>query len=367
MKVGILTFHRAHNYGAVLQCYALSKTLQSLGYDVEIIDYYPTYFKEEYSSFSINRFRKLSLVSKLSYIFSFLRNARIKRKHCLVFDKFINDLPLSSCQYTEYSLPPQGYDCIFFGSDQIWNPLLTKGEDKMFSGNFKVEGTSLIAYAASTNPSLCTNEYREYFSGIISRFKYISTREKSLCCYLNEIQPSCGRVVLDPVLLLNEEKWTEIAVEPKIKDYLLIYTVPQSDKVWELANLIAKEKGLEIVEVRPNANKVNNKKGKGTILKVVSPNEFLGYFLHASYVVTTSFHGTAFSVKFQKEFVTLSLGGSIDDRAVNLLSSIGLSDRMISHENLYSPSTAIDYNKVNMKLEIMIKDSINYIDLATRR
>ena len=174
-------------------------------------------------------------------------------------------------------------------------------------------------------------------------------------------------MVLDPVLLLNEEKWTEIAVEPKIKDYILIYTVPKSDKVWELANLIAKEKGLEIVEVRPNANKVNNKKGKGTILKVVSPNEFLGYFLHASYVVTTSFHGTAFSVKFQKEFVTLSLGGSIDDRAVNLLSSIGLSDRMISHENLYSPSTAIDYNKVNMKLEIMIKDSINYIDLATRR
>lgn len=357
MKIGIITYHRAHNYGAVLQCYALSTTLTLLGYTVDVIDYYPDYFKEQYATFSIKKFRKMSLRSKISYLRLFIMTYRTRSKRKELFNAFINKLPLTKKQYNEQDCMFEKYDAIFFGSDQIWNPTLTFGEDNVFSGNFDKNGAKFIAYAASTSSKILNNEYENYFRGIIERYNAISSREESLANYLNKIKPETAWVVLDPVLLLNEKRWSEIAIEPKEKNYLLIYTVPQSDKVWELARMIAKEKQLDIIEVRPNV-KINNKKN---ILQTVSPEEFLGYFKHASYIVTTSFHGTAFSVKFKKQFSTLKFGTHVDDRAKNLLGSLGLAGRMVPIDNLQIPQDKIDYTRVEEKLSKLINDSIQFI------
>lgn len=358
MKIGIITYHRAHNYGAVLQCYALSTTLTLLGHTVDVIDYYPDYFKEQYATFSIKKFWRMSLKSKISYLRLFIMTYRIRSKRKELFNAFINKLPLTKKQYNEQDCMFEKYDAVFFGSDQIWNPTLTFGEDNVFSGNFDKNGAKFIAYAASTSPKILNKEYEGYFRGIIERYNAISSREESLANYLNNIKFGTARVVLDPVLLLNENQWSEIAIEPKEKNYLLIYTVPQSEKVWELARMIAKEKQLEIIEVRPNV-KVNNKKN---VLQTVSPEEFLGYFKYASYIVTTSFHGTAFSVKFKKQFSTLKFGTHVDDRAFNLLSSIGLEGRMIPVEKLYVPNDCIDYSLVEEILNSHIEASIKFIE-----
>lgn len=357
MKVGIVTFHRAHNYGAVLQCYALYKTLESLGNQVEVIDYYPTYFHEEYAVFSKKRFKLLSLKSKIVYLIKSVICWPTKQKRINKFNDFIKKLPLSSIQYMENTNYPLGYDYIVFGSDQIWNPLLTEGIDNIFSGGFPKNNTKFIGYAASTNPRLLNKEYTDYFKGIIARFDAISTRESSLCDYLNMLEPKSAFQVLDPVLLLEREGWEHLIVKPDIDNYVLIYTVPQSEDVYEMAKMIAVEKGLKVIEVRPYVD-IQNKRN---VFQTTSPEEFLGYFKYASYVVTTSFHGTAFSVKFQKEFVTLKLESEIDDRTYNLLKQIDILERMIPKKELRIPITKIDYKLVNKRMEKLIYESKEFI------
>ena len=324
---------------------------------MEVVDYYPFCFKEEYAQFSLSRQKGKPLKSKIAYIIRHLLALRNKKKRCKAFNDFLNSLPLTKQQYNELTTPPEGFDALFFGSDQIWNPLLTKGKDKIFCGNFEKNNCKFISYAASTNPQILNDEYREYFTGIVKRFNSISIRENSLCNYLNTISPSCSRVVLDPVLLLSKDDWSKIAIKPKEENYLLIYTVPQSNKVWEMARMIAKEKGLRIVEIRPYAEPGNSK----NIMRHASPQQFIGYFKHASYIVTTSFHGTAFSLKFEKEFVTLKFGSAVDDRANNLLKSVGIEERMVSIGSLQIPNKEINYSVVTPKLEEQIEISNKFI------
>ena len=357
MKIGIITFHRAHNYGAVLQCFALSTTLKDLGHSVEVIDYYPSYFKKQYALFSLNHFSQLSMKSKCAYLCKCLITSVSKTKRRKKFNLFINQLPLTDSQYNEKNYVFKKYDAIIFGSDQIWNPLLTSKEDNIFCGNFSKNNSLFISYAASTSPGILNTSYSNYFKDIANRFDSISVREQSLVEYFHSIGAKSATLVLDPVLLLPQEKWKNIAIPSTKKNYLLIYTVPQNPKVRELAEMIAKQKKLEIIEIRPTVNLKPTKKS----LDTVSPNEFLGYFSGASFVVTTSFHGTAFSIIFQKQFVTLQLGTAQDDRAQNLLNQLGLKDRLVDHTHLINPESDIDYKKIQKKLDALIKHSKSFI------
>lgn len=357
MKIGIITFHRAHNYGAVLQCYALSQVLKENGNTVSVIDYLPEQFSIEYSLFP---FRNLSFKQKIVGLFKLLLVFDIKLKRSKVFNLFISKLPLSSVRLNESNFAIDKYDYIFFGSDQIWNPNLTKHVDNVYSGNFDGNGAKFISYAASSNPDVFITKYEEYFRGIISRFSAISVREYSLATYLNTLSPNCYKVVYDPVLLLNAESWATISERPKVSKYLLIYTVPQSSVVNEVAEQIAREMNLKVIELRPNVRNVR----KTGFIQTASPTEFLGYIQYADFVVTTSFHGTALSVVFNKEFLTLSLNEKIDDRAKNLLASVGLQDRLVKKYD--GKLSDINWKSVNSKLQERVKDSLNFIKEALK-
>lgn len=322
MKIGIITFHRAHNYGAVLQCYALATTLKELGHDVEVIDYLPTQFKVEYS---IYPFKHLSFFRKITQLLKLLPILDIKIKRSKAFNSFIKTLPLSKESYDETNAKFWEYDTIIFGSDQIWNPTLTNNKDNVYCGNFPKLGKKFVSYAASTNPKLLRKEYQAYFEGIINRFDSISTREVSLTDYLNELNRGVSQVVLDPVLLLTKDQWKKIAIKPIENHFLLVYTVPQHPQIIQVANQLAKEKNLQVIEIRPNVHNIRKK----NYLQTVSPAEFLGYIMYADYVLTTSFHGTALSVVFERQFLTLSINEQVDDRAANLLDNLCLSDRLV--------------------------------------
>ena len=350
MKIGVITFHRAHNYGAMLQCYALSEILKMLGHEVEVIDYLPTQFKIEYS---IYPFWHLSLWRKITQFLKILPVFDIKIKRSRAFNGFIKTLPLSRVSYNETNVDIKGYDVIFFGSDQIWNPTLTNNMDRVYCGDFPKCGTKFVAYAASTSPKILRDEYRSYFKGIIDHFDKISTREQSLTDYLNSISPGISRVVLDPVLLLSKDQWSKIAIRPKESKYLLVYTVPQHPDIMQVAQDIAADKGLEVIEIRPN---VHNIRKKG-YLQYVSPAEFLGYIMFADFVLTTSFHGTALSVVYEKQFITLSINELVDDRSRNLLSSLGLADRLKQSRDVRFGD--VEYNP--RALENMRESSIDYI------
>lgn len=355
MKIGIITFHRAHNYGAVLQCYALSITLKNLGHDVEVIDYLPTQFKLEYS---IYPFRHLSLYRKITQLLKLLPVLDIKIKRSQGFDSFINKLPLSKQSFDETNIKFEEYDAIVFGSDQIWNPTLTNKKDNVYCGNFPKLGKRFVSYAASTNPKLLQKEYQAYFEGIIDRFDNISTRETSLTDYLNELSSGVSQVVLDPVLLLTKDQWRRIAIKPKETNYLLVYTVPQHPQIIHVANQLASEKNLQVIEIRPNVQNIRKK----NYLQTVSPTEFLGYIMYADYVLTTSFHGTALSVVFERQFLTLSIDKQVDDRAANLLENLCLSERLVKYDDYHRGD--IDYH--TSALTQLRQTSIDYLISSLR-
>lgn len=354
MRIGIITFHRAHNYGAVLQCYALCHVLKELGHKVEVVDYYPTYLRNQYNLLpSI----KIGVVLWLKYLMKLLPVLNVKVKRMRLFNSFINSLPLSDYQYNENTHVIQGYDVLVFGSDQIWNPLLSHGVDKIFSGFFRHGKTKFVSYAASTNPKMYTDEYKTYFEQILQSFDHVSVRENSFANYLNNLKSNSAVTVLDPVLLLSKDDWSAITINPVEKEYLLIYTVPQSSLVRKHAEFIAKLKGLQIIELTSAAKNIKGDDYR----QIIGPRQFLGYFLNASYIVTTSFHGTAFSIKFEKQFSNIRLGTSVDDRACSLLELMGLINHAISNVNLYEEPELINYSDVTVKLNHYREKSLSYI------
>lgn len=239
MKIGIITFHRACNYGAVLQCYALQRYLKTEGHEVEVIDYHPQYFKTDFMNFNLG---------EGNVMHKFIRGVKLialyltKRKKQKAFKAFVDMMPLSKPKHNIMDFQDLKYDAIVFGSDQIWNPLLTGGIDKVFIGEFPKNNSKFISYAASTDLNICDKEHSKWFQNIVMRFDEVSTRETSFSEYLNSIVPMSSSSVLDPVFLLNKKEWGEISIPTRKNNYLLIYTVPQSPHVRHLASMIAKDK-----------------------------------------------------------------------------------------------------------------------------
>lgn len=342
MNIGILTFHRAHNYGAVLQCYSLSKTLEQLGHKVEVIDYLSSKFGAEYALYPNLRYTLRQNAGKTLRLLTAYKHARQRYNG---FNAFIERLPLSK-PYEPGTRSVSGYDAVVFGSDQIWNPRLTKGIDPLYAGDLEKNGTRFVAYAAGTTPKVLNKHYEPYFRGILQRFDAITTREASLCRYLNHLQPGVAREVLDPVLLQSPEAWERMADAPGETNYLLIYTVHESPGLYHLARKLAKERQLKVVEIRPDTKKG----GLPGALRAETPEAFVGWFAKASFILTNSFHGTAFAALFNKPFFTLSINKAFDDRSASLLDKLGLAHRLVAAHAPLKAHPDLDFTAPNEAL-----------------
>ena len=227
MRIGILTFHCAHNYGAVLQCYALQETLKGMGHNVEIIDYRPEYLIKPYDVINFKRISSPTILGQLKkcLLETVVLPKRLKRHKA--FSRFINHKLNLSERVVEDKIPIK-YDVYVMGSDQIWNPKITKGFDAVYFGDFTYakENRKYIAYAASMavieldEPSKC------YLSNALSNFNAISVRERQLVPLLQPLLKNKIDVVLDPTLLVNPEIWENIARSSHIKGkYVLVYQI----------------------------------------------------------------------------------------------------------------------------------------------
>lgn len=360
MKIGIITFHRAHNYGAVLQCYALSTYLRSLNYDVEVIDYCPSFFKKQYSFFPKAILFESSWKGRLYVLIKFLLTLPIRLYRFKHFNSFIWSLPLSrEIRENDGDNLSKEYDIIIWGSDQVWNPRLTDEIDPVYTGKIRKRNSTFASYAASTTIQV-KDEYKELYKSILQTFDYISVREFSLEKYFKTLTTKDLRTVVDPVLLLDRERWHTISKAPKSRDYLLVYTVPQHPNVIKIAQRIAKEKNLKIIELVPR-ERINS---HCYCHQKVSPEEFVGFFENASFVISTSFHGTAFAIKMHKQFYTLLMGNEMDSRSLSLLKTLGIEDRGVSIENInISTKDSVDYDSVDQRLSKWVRESESYLSL----
>lgn len=369
-KCGILTFHRARNIGADLQAYALQTYIESQGERVEIINYSPKYIEDSFGIVPKNllrqidtgRLAKIKCLLKLLLKFPYTcmreyKFARYRRKYYHLSGRKTN-------KYEEVSKKANEYKVIFCGSDQIWNPMLTNHLDRVYFGDIGTNKIYKVSYAASIGQLEMISSDEEKFKKLVHNLDRIGVRETSAKEYLNKLNITSVEVNVDPTLLLSRRQWEKIMKEIKISyKYIFVYALEINEKLIEVTKLLAKKTGLQIIFLD-----MKNRYGKGAHSKYTTdPNEFLGYVKNAEYVVTNSFHGTVFSIIFQKNFFVIP-HKTKNNRIENLLENLELTYRIVEGEpEQVDYEKEIDYVKTEYRLEKAVVDSKNYIKQALER
>lgn len=354
MKIGILTFHCAHNYGAVIQCFGLQQYLKSLGHQVFVIDYRPSYF-DFYQRSNISYKKSANMIAFLKTKIKRLLVNNAEKRRYEAFEQFIN---------SKFNLTPYIYlndysdfDVIILGSDQIWNPGITGGnyDGVYFGENLK---TKIITYAASCSNSKLLDSQIKYLKEHLNYIDIISVRETSLKVILEPLVKKTITTVIDPSFLPNIDEYN-LLCKPvcRKKPYVLIYEICRNEDTYRIAKEIAKSINADVIELVSYASP----KYYAKRFKMESgPIDFLSYIKYAECVVTTSFHGMALSLKFQKNFYSIRQGTNADLRSESLLSKIGLLDRFIPL------NSSVKYHRINYseclpKLNSVIDNSKKFL------
>ena len=362
MKIGILTYHRAENYGALLQAYATKTYVESLGHDVTFVDYWPQYHIDYFKLFSWRRFLAGSIRTKLAMLIGILvwGISRYRRKREL--QQFMQQrLGLTpKPQYTDMDDKTEQYDAVIYGSDQIWRKQHLGGVefDDWYFGSDNVQTKKKIAYAASMGKQETTEKDDGYVKRMMQNFSHIAVRETSLQDYLYKIGVS-SIVVSDPVFLLTKEQWQQLAQPTgKCKDYILFYNLLNTPESTRFARALSKHTGFPVIEVTKRLSLLHI--GSGYV-RTASVERFLGLLAGARYVVSNSFHGVAFSLIFGKQFWAAGMGEKAG-RVTSLLASVGISQRYV--ETAFQPAIlkdTINYENVNVQLNNIVVSSEKYL------
>ena len=362
-KIGILTFHNAHNYGAVLQAYALKTKLERMGYDASVLNYQNKYIARNYKKvLHIDFWKRDILPSRWGKVVREVRDVfyglKEWQKQWKVFEDFIAEklLDEETNLLSLEDVAARNCDVYILGSDQIWARELTHGMDPAYFGQFAPDNKK-ISYAASVpNGSIPENE-KPFFKQYLQSLSHISVREEKLASALRELTGREVDTVIDPTLLLEREDYQSLLYEKPLKqgDYVFAYFVVENPILSRCAKKAAELMGCELVEL--HYKKTPQICGENMIFDA-GPREFLTYIRDAKMVVTNSFHGTVFSILFQKKFYSVyKENGRID----NLLGFLGLNARHITEEQQIRPEQEIDYGQADKGLQEYRQQSVDFL------
>lgn len=326
MNIGILTMHKVLNYGSALQAYALLHFVRSLGLNAELIDYiFPNRSKRKLSS---------CLLNVLSDI---VTGKCIKERRFREFYK--NYYRCSFCRYytkQEFSEANLNYDILMTGSDQVWNPIHIK-DDFSFFFPFVNSGKKKVSYASSFSVSTLPDNIKASFTNYLKTYSHISVREKSSVKIVKDLIDIEPAVVCDPTLLLTADDWSNMIAnypkpmkEPYILAYILRYSYDPYPEIFNIIEFVQKKYGYHVVMLDGSINDIKRK--NTSIIKTAGPLEFLNWIKNASFIITTSFHGSAFALNFQIPFLSVIKDRThSDNRMIDLLETCGCSDNIITY------------------------------------
>lgn len=380
-KVGILTLYESnHNYGGVLQAYALRKVVDKLGYDCKVIAY-----KSEYNPIYSNKIQQLKQYSFIDACKKIIEKIKVKIGKKKFYKKYsqriekIEKFKMNIISHTEEyddELLKNNYtkfDYLISGSDQVWNPNSVRiGYLQMF-GHKKIVK---ISYAASISRNALTKRDEEVMIPAINDFDYISVREETAKNLLkNKIKKNID-VTIDPTLLLKKDDWISISEDMKIKDkYVLCYFFSNSVNYRKKISDFCSKENLKLIYI-PFAKQEFNSfdlKGCGERIEFASPQNFISLFKNAEYVFTDSFHGTVFSIIFERKFLTIlrekNNNVSMNSRLIDLLRILNLENRLFSDvdKNAFNKIVdQIEYIKVRELLEGYKEKSISFLKNALK-
>lgn len=361
-RVGILTFHRASNYGAALQAYALRTTISSLGYDCEIVDYGSVgQVKTIRFNFSgVRQFLSSIIVFSLNFINVEIRYYKFKQFR-------INYIKTSRKRYIncrEIKLANSYYDIFCTGSDQVWNLKLSKN-DFTYLLDFVKKPRMKFSYAASFGDSKIDIRYQETYSKLLNEFDMISVRELSGQNLIKKLNGRDSKITIDPTFLVSRDHWAKLAKGGKRKKpYILCYVIMSDPPgLTDFCKKLKKTTGFDLVRIqnpvlKPDFNFATN--------KTTGPLEFLSLVKDASIMVTNSFHGTSFSIIFEVPFFTFLFNNERDLRLIEITNKLKLNDRLIRDASRVPEfdDINIDYRVVNEELKVQINDSLCFLKEA---
>lgn len=368
-NVGILTTYFAANYGAMLQPFALKRTLEQMGCNVEIIRYKQKYIYQFYNPFYYKKFFSLHLRAVLTYILFYFKPS-IKKE--LAFRKFMY----------KYLNPKKGFckkipdnkDIYFIGSDQLWRSF---GNDETFDdvymGFFKTKkDAKKIAYAVSGEKILFNHKNIEYLKKAFLNFNLISVREKQKAEeFTKHIGVKDIEVVLDPSLLADPQIYKELEIidpapnEKYVFFYFLRNCYAFLDKIYSYAQSINAKLVIMSEGYNRRIKKYENTHSNVLYLATEGEEYFLGAMKNAECIFTPSFHGTAFSIINQKRFFSLVLNDGYDTRCHDLLATLKLENRFLSIDSTIIEDP-IAYEGPNKILKEHRQHSLNFIARALK-
>jgi len=381
--VGLLTMHRvARNCGSCLQTLATVKAIERLGHDCTVIDYlYPTaYHKLHTLGNDFNRGGRLRRLLGRIGILDYVRVLKLwvwqwqdRKRLARFLASFKHTKPVKRRDFSQsstFNLQPLGFDVYVTGSDQTWNARYL-AEDHTFLLDFVPDGVRKVSYAASFGGNEVHSAYRADYARLLSRYDAISVREASGVDIVCDLTGKTATWVADPTLLLTADEWrpmeriTELATDRFVFCYVLSYFDPGAwfvDAIKSIATkldagVIFYTDGLRLQE----AQKAGFTVLTGTLLH----EEFLGYVDRAAFVVTTSFHGTAFAVNFRKDFFSsINSKSASDSRVGSFLTSVGLRHRGLSDSDELPQLMAdlhVDYGEADDLLNELRHRSLEYL------
>lgn len=328
-KIGIITMHRINNYGSVLQAFALQYIIEKMGFDVQLIDYnYPNIFQYTRGVALPKNDWKAKVIKSMSWLHPYNR-------YDYKFQDFRNRYFKLSPYYKDFDVIHQkaiSYDLYITGSDQVWNPKFTKG-DTTFLLDFAEKNANKISYASSFSCTQLGKEYEATYSELLAQYQAISVREWGGVELVKRLTGQQAVITVDPTLLLDDNAWKTVVSKRcrYSKNYILLYVLSYSFNpipyIYDLALYLSKELDLRIVVLgkHPYLSKYKNVE---SILDA-GPLEFLQLIENAVCVVTSSFHGTAFSVNYKKPVYAVVNGKNDDDRISSFLSDVSLDKSII--------------------------------------
>lgn len=364
-RVGTLTFHIAHNYGAMLQAHALQQTITRLGGDCEIIDYRFPYINQWSGIWTWSDLCRQSGVwrgtlryMKRCYTGYYRRCTRMQKK----FNAFMRRMRLSrEVYFSREQLIHARYDFVVTGSDQIWNPNLTNGPAKEYFGQcFDLNQCQLVSYAASNGKDSLPVEFADQMLEWLKKYKVLGIREKALADTLNNNHFLRATPVLDPVFLCSPDEWKSLATRASIRieePYLLLYAFQVGSEIYDLARQVARERGLKLVSIQ---YKYDESLSDMQQCIDCGPEDFVSLFQHADFVCTSSFHGNVFAIIFEKDFYCVG-HPEYSQRNRDMLQLFGLKHRYVQGSVTTTHSQPVDYEVCRQVIQKEVERSCSFL------
>jgi len=370
-KAGIITWcdnNGPTNYGQILQCYAMQNIFRKLGFDPLIIQYR----KKTELDFYRGKFRKHFLNEIYEALFNIFAIEKTFNKRIFLFKKFIKEnIVLSTPCYDKEDVETVSKSCVVLvcGSDQIWNPVWF---DPMYGLDFGSQNQKRIAYAPSGVAMEDDVSIQKYIEMVkhINHIDFVSVRESKSVEILKKYTDKALVAVLDPIFLLEKEEWDKIASKRLIDEPYIFCYVMGSIRSYKLVLKAIKQKYNAKKIVLIPSNLIESKLNSALSFTKAGPAEFVSLIKYAEAVCTDSFHGTAMSIKYEKQFYTLKRAHKGTEsvtnylRIDNILNKMCINERCVNSAKEVKGIEKINYECIYKYAKVEIKKSENFIKNA---